>query len=187
MFGEDSKEHDFGVFLDLLLRATTNVEQDYFQLPVAEREESIYRERVYCYELYHQIRQLMPVEFAYKLDGELDKMGHPLIQNTVGGVKPDFLVHERGMMNKNLVVIEVKPINATKDGVEKDVKTLCGFLTMAQYFRALYLFYGDKEGLLDPFIELIHKKVELVEVPKGSFYLMLHRRSGISAEVVFVI
>ena len=46
-------------FLKLLIEATARVPLHYFQLPVAEREDPIYRERVYCYELYHQLRTLL--------------------------------------------------------------------------------------------------------------------------------
>lgn len=184
MFDMDSKRRDFDAFLALFLHATANIEEHYFQLPVAEREDPVYRERVYCYELYHRIREQMPEGFSYKLDGELDKTGHPLIQNTVGGVKPDFLVHERGVMNNNLVALEVKPITATRDGVKKDIETLCGFLEKAQYFRAIYLVYGDKKDASHRLSEMA--KGYMAKVPIDSFYFMWHKQPGTSADIVWV-
>lgn len=107
-------EQDFELFLDALYRATALIEPHYFKLPVAVLENPVFRERVDCYELYHRLREVLPHDFSYQLDGELDKNGHPLIHRSVGAVKPDFLVHERGVMNKNLVVVEVKPVTVEK-------------------------------------------------------------------------
>jgi hypothetical protein len=39
-----------------------------------------YRERVYCYELYHQMRRRWPLNCEYSLNGEVDKRGHPYLQ-----------------------------------------------------------------------------------------------------------
>ena len=48
-----SMREDFNLLLDLIRDATAALDAHYFQLPVAELEDVIYRERVYCYELYH--------------------------------------------------------------------------------------------------------------------------------------
>lgn len=64
---------------DALLGTSTHaVPETYFQLPVAGREGPSYRERVYCYELYHQLRCRWPVDTGYSLAGEVDKKGHHL-------------------------------------------------------------------------------------------------------------
>jgi hypothetical protein len=42
---------------DVLAEATAAIEARYFRLPIAGGD-PIYRERVYCYELYHQMRLL---------------------------------------------------------------------------------------------------------------------------------
>lgn len=78
---------------------------------MANLEGHRFRERVYCYELYHQLRLALPANFLYTLQGEVDKMGHPII---TGGVKPDFILHKSGTMNDNFLVIEVKPLNNTR-------------------------------------------------------------------------
>ena len=187
MFGNNEiqvRQNDFDIFLDLFLRATINIEEHYFQLPVAEIEKPVYRERVYCYELYHRIREQTPADFRYKLDGELDKTGHPLIQNVCGKVKPDFLIHERGMMNRNLVAIEVKPIRASIYGIKKDVKTLCCFLENAMYFRAIYLIYGEDEKSISKIARMVQRN--MTGIPDEClFSLMYHRHSGIPAEVIW--
>ncbi len=187
MFGEgdiQAKQSDFDIFLDLFFQATENIESHYFQLPVAERENPVYRERVYCYELYHRIREQMPDGYPYKLDGELDKTGHPLIENSVGGVKPDFLVHERGRMDRNLIAIEVKPINATNYGIRKDMETLCGFLANARYFRAIYLIYGNQNNHIDRIVKKIQEN--FTAIPDTSLlYVIYHPQSGHRAEIIW--
>ncbi|MFQ5540503.1 MAG: hypothetical protein ACE5FB_08865 [Candidatus Binatia bacterium] len=53
-------EEDFEDFLHLLLTATGGLEPHYFLFHVAGAEDVIHRERVYCYGLYHRIRECMP-------------------------------------------------------------------------------------------------------------------------------
>lgn len=122
--------------------ATAEIEHRYFALPI-HGGDPIYRERVYCYELYHQMRCLWPKNCAYWLNGEVDKSGHPIMTPHVGGVKPDFLVHMPGDMAGNHAVIEVKPATAAAGGITKDIATLSSFKT-AGYDRAIYLIFGSQ-------------------------------------------
>jgi hypothetical protein len=100
------RQQDYQYFIKSLIDAAEKIEPHYFQLPVAEGEEPKYRERVYCYELYHQLRCILGdnFQFQYKLNGEVDKRGHPIFRKAK---KPDFIVHSPGDMKHNLVVIEV--------------------------------------------------------------------------------
>jgi hypothetical protein len=80
------------------------------------------------------------------LCGEIDKAGHPLIRTgDLDKTKPDFLVHIPGQMESNELVMEVKPINATKRGIKKDLLTLSAYRRKAQYQRAILLVYGGDE------------------------------------------
>lgn len=134
--------HDFDQILNI---ATANVPSQYFQLPVDGQEDLIYRERVYCYELYHQLRTVWPENTQYSLGGEVDKSGHRLIRgNGLDNCKPDFLVHVPGDMGGNFAIIEVKTIKAIRSEIKKDVATLISFLDYAGYERAILLFYGRK-------------------------------------------
>jgi hypothetical protein len=127
---------------DALIEATKNVEEIYFQLPVAGREEPQFRERVYCYELYHQMRLCWP-DVPYRITGEIDKNGHPWIYHgPLDYSKPDFTVHIPGRMADNLLVIEVKAFNPTDEQVVIDLRKLTGFCLTADYFAAYYLIYG---------------------------------------------
>lgn len=55
--------------------ATAAIASDFFLLPI-HGGTSVYRERVYCYELYHQMRRLWPPDCPYRLNGEVDKRAH---------------------------------------------------------------------------------------------------------------
>lgn len=116
-----------------LLTASEAVPREYFQLPVAGSERPEYRERVYCYELYHRWRCQWPPGFLFSLGGEINKRGHPLIR---GDEQPDFLVHVPGQMY-NLLIVEVKPVNAEPARMAADLKKLTRFR------RELY----DQDGL----------------------------------------
>jgi len=137
---------DFEFFMDSLGRAGKMVGRHYFKITVAGSNETINRERVYCYELYHHLRNVLGGDFPYKLDGELDKINHPIIYDKIGAKKPDFVVHIPGDMARNLVVIEVKPLLASIDRILEDLTTLKMFLNEAKYFRAIMLIYGNDES-----------------------------------------
>lgn len=131
---------------DWLLCASSLVGQEFIQLPVAGAEEPEYRERVYCYELYHQWRSHWPQGFPFSLSGEIDKSGHPLIRNKT---KPDFLVHIPGQMT-NLLIVEVKPKNAIRSEMAEDLVKLTHFRrdlkdrdnNPANYYGAFFWLYG---------------------------------------------
>jgi len=128
---------------DILREATAAVDPSYFTLDIAGGE-AVFRERVYCYELYHQMRQLWPPkhECRFLLSGEVDKSGHMLLQELgADGTKPDLLVHRPGYMEDNFAIIEVKHSIAL-EGVRKDLKTLDLFMRKVEYKRAIYLIYG---------------------------------------------
>ena len=140
------EEQYFQRFLKCLMKAIQNIDTHYFQLHFAGNDKLKYRERVYCYELYHQLRLLLGNDFPYKLDGELDKEGHAIIS---GKKKPDFVIHVPGEMGQNLVVIEVKTVNV-KDKIRElieDIDKLKMFITSkASYYRAIMLIYGSVNG-----------------------------------------
>ncbi|MCW9705788.1 hypothetical protein [Fodinibius salsisoli] len=133
--------NDFDEFTSLLKIATQAINERFFNLPVAGQEESLYRERVYCYELYHQLRTNWPADLnEYTLSGEIDKSGHHLIDENV---IPDLLIHIPGKMEGNLVIVEVKPVNFNREGIKNDLKKLTSFQREANYDHAIHLTYGS--------------------------------------------
>jgi len=153
------KNQDFQQFLKCLMKAIQNIDTHHFQMHFTGSVELKYRERVYCYELYHQLRLLLGDNFSYKLDGELDKQGHAIIS---GKKKPDFVIYIAGKMEQNLVVIEVKPVTV-KDHIKelkKDFDKLKMFITSEiSYYRAIMLIYGSVNGDLPPNIRQEIEKV----------------------------
>ena len=126
-------------FDGLLVHAAAQVAPEYFLLPI-HNAGARYRERVYCYELYHQLRSQWPPGCPFFLNGELDKNAHPYFPPEDGAPKPDFLVHVPGTGN-NYAVIEVKSALVDSKGIRTDVEKLVQFRGFG-YQRALYLFYG---------------------------------------------
>lgn len=127
---------------DLLRTATARIESQYFQVEL-DGGDPVYRERVYCYELYHQLRCLWPAECDFSLNGELDKAAHPILRELGADyAKPDLLVHRPSYMSGNNTIIEVKSSRAQVAGIEKDLKTLALFRTRVGYKRAIYLLFG---------------------------------------------
>lgn len=124
---------------EILRQATAAIGNGYFLLPI-HGADPVYRERVYCYELYHQMRLRWPAGSPYRLNGEVDKSAHPYFQQMdAGKPKPDLLVHQPGSGEYNHAVIEVKSV-AGQD-IQKDLETLSLFRNIG-YERAIYLIYG---------------------------------------------
>lgn len=132
-------------FDEVLSAATARVGPEFFLLPIAGQL-AAYRERVYCYELYHQMRCLWPGG-PYTLNGEVDKSGHRKLREVnADRCKPDLLVHVPGNMEGNFAVIEVKSCNASTRGLRKDLETLKLFSRDVGYQRSVYLIYGFKSA-----------------------------------------
>ncbi|MBI3807902.1 MAG: methionyl-tRNA formyltransferase-like protein [Nitrospirae bacterium] len=127
---------------DMIAAASSQIEAEYFQLPVADAD-TVYRERVYCYELYHQLRCLWK-SFPFSLGGEIDKAGHPHFKDgPYAQAKPDLLVHVPRDMTRNLACIEVKPFGRPVAEFTSDLEKLTWFCRHAKYYRGVFLIYGD--------------------------------------------
>ncbi len=75
----------YSQFIELLKAASSKIEREYFLMPIAGSDNAIYRERVYCYELYHRLRELFDRKgFPFSLAGEVDKNGHIIIHPKIG-------------------------------------------------------------------------------------------------------
>lgn len=167
-------------FDEIFMNSAASVGYQYFQNPVAGSDDLIYRERVYCYELYHQMRMRWPEESLYSLGGEVDKAGHPLVRgNGLDGLKPDFLVHVPGNMDGNYLVVEVKPANGSLEGVDKDIATLKAFVEHAEYTRAILLMYGSIFGDLS-----VRMQERLRRAPK-EIEVWIHSQPQMPAERIF--
>lgn len=127
--------------------ATGKITGNYFQLTVHGQGIVIFRERFYCYELYHQMRCIWP-ETNWQICGEIDKSGHPILRDA--RESPDFLVHVPGE-DANYAIIEVKPANFIKKGLIKDFETITRFMINngAGYERGICFIYGNTPKLIE--------------------------------------
>jgi hypothetical protein len=134
-----STESDYTRFRSLLESAVRSVGPEWFSLSVAGGDD-IVRERNFCYELHHQLRVAMDgAGVDLSLGAELDKRGHRVINSNAN---PDLVLHEAGTMDRNVCVVEVKPITGAKDGFKKDVRNLRQFVGRWSYHVGILLIYG---------------------------------------------
>ena len=90
------------------------------------------------------MRTLWPQDVPFVLNGEVDKVAHPLLaQLGADSAKPDFLVHVPGRMEGNFAIIEVKSANAVPAGIKKDLSMLKHFVQRVGYRHAHYLIFGS--------------------------------------------
>jgi hypothetical protein len=138
-------QHVLTCFEEYLTYAFKNLSGEYMLLPTfGERPEQ--RERVYCYELYHQFRCAMTLagQTQFMMNGEVDKRGHREMRRimTNSDLIPDLLYHTPGDMRGNLVIVEVKTIRGDFDGFRKDLETLTGFTQEGLYRKGILLIFG---------------------------------------------
>lgn len=139
---------DFDEVVERFIRATTAVADEYFLLKVAGGGGPVWRERVYCYELYHQLR----INWGDKLmlAAEVDKRSHPLPHfriDELRDVKPDFIVHDAGHEHDDVAVIEVKRAISKSQKITDDYLTLMNFCHRARYKGGIMLFFGINRRL----------------------------------------
>ncbi len=171
----ENNKSDFNSFLSCLMKACERVDDSYIEFNIAGSDWK-YKERVYCYELYHQLRCILGESFPYKLNGEVDKVGHTIVS---GKKKPDFIVHVPGEMDKNLVVVEVKLATAIKDKFKKlreDLEKLEKFLNKANYKNAIMLIYGECDDNLLQRIKDEFRNIKIEE--EKQMLLIWHQKCG---------
>lgn len=153
------------------------VEEGYFNFQVADGDEPIKRERVYCSELYHQMRMKWGY-FNYDLNIEPDKKNHPIIEQYCGPIDPDLVVHHAGEMGPedNLAVIEVKTSSGDLTaGITKDLKTInCMTSIPNGYYGGVVIVFGKLTELRKKnLIERI-KKHKSKEMQRLTLFLQEH-------------
>ena len=96
------------------------------------------RGRVYCYELYHQMRLLN--EFGdFTIHGEIDKRG----DHSFNRSNPDFVIHHPGRNQRedNFVTIEVK-VSDDLFGIIVDLEKLAYMITKHNYQYGVFILVG---------------------------------------------
>lgn len=172
-------------YINLLKRALAQIEPEYFKLATTYRRKGIVRERIFCYELYHQMRLLMPINHRLllhnelTLHGEIDKSGHRDFAKQ-DQANPDFVFHAPGTHAANTLVIEVKG-RITRKGILKDFQTLLAFIGNYGYQAGAFVLYNH------PFAELVNVMEQNLRELSAShtadaIYILAIARAGIQCE-----
>lgn len=125
--------------IELIANAAEKVDATYLKLKTTYSDDGIVRERVFCYELYHQLRLLHTSKEKLIINGEIDKRGHPDFKN--GGEKnPDFVFHIPGGNESNTIILEVK--GTIGSDIPKDLETISHFILKQSYQIGILLVYN---------------------------------------------
>lgn len=162
-------ENALSEFIDFLDEALSNVGEHYWVVHSAE-DEFFLRERVFCYELYHQMRKIQDpdtakdnIKMRYPIFSKIDIYAEPDKRGwadlTAEEKKnPDFIFHEKESRN-NLVVMEVK-CDINGDFV-KDFNTLRSYVGEKGHLKykcGVFFLYGHSMS------EAV-RKIKLLEIP----------------------
>lgn len=143
-------------YIDIIKDALNSVGNEYYLIPTTYNPEGIVRERVFCYELYHQIRKIQEEkndEFPLYLSAEIDKSGHVQFLSE-HRINPDFIIHKPGNMELNTIIVEVKGIIRSDDGIKKDLTNISVFIEKYNYKQGIFILYNhNKKEFKDYFIE----------------------------------
>lgn len=122
-------------FKSLIKEALTKISIKYFQQPTIEKDRFKYGERVFCYELYHQLRCLQEKFYGLEISGEAVKSKFQSTDLTNNKI-PDILIHNFGHHDNNEVIIEVKTdIDSFTNGIDKDFEILNTFTHEQSVFK----------------------------------------------------
>jgi hypothetical protein len=144
------------------------IEKGYYNLKTFNGPNMV-RDRVFCYEFYHQMRTIQKTKNEYEklknitLHGELDKSNHKVIK---GEPKPDFIFHTPGKKDNNVAVIEVKgceyPDNPPikNNGISSDLCKLRNFIQSYNYQYGIMLIFNSSLKIMKPVIKKISDKNE---------------------------
>jgi len=123
--------------LKLVLDALQIVGYPYYKVPTTDDRNKLQnREQVFCYELYHRMRQIQDNYCKeLTLNGELDKRGRINYNNEI----PDFLFHIPGTDNYNEAIIEVK--NTLQ--IITDIQKIDSFINEHNYKLGILIIYNN--------------------------------------------
>lgn len=146
-------------YLICIRKALRNVEFDYIRIPAKHSKRGRLNERVFCYELYHQLSLVIQTSQLskltprkIKLHGELSKGTYPYFPNE----SPDFLIHKPKTNSFNLIVIQVKPNLYCFDKVIADFEKLCRFIRDNFYKLGIFIVYDSSFSQLQTKFEQLN-------------------------------
>ncbi len=122
-------------FKEAIKDSILNVERGFFQQITTYTSRNKYNERVFCYELYHQLRLNQDRFKGLTISGEAVKSQFQF-KNLKGNRTPDLLIHNFGSNDNNEVVVEVKTtdnLSSVVQGFDNDFCKLDIFTDSATY------------------------------------------------------
>lgn len=140
----------------LIKKSINNIKPGYFTVANRFRDEPNISERVFCYEFYYQLRNLIEKSNSdlnkeqIFFHGELPKAKYEIY----GNFTPDFLIHKPEDAEFNLITIEIKAKLETffKEGkpcgIYKDFLTICSMVQNKYKLGIFILFNNSYEEFL---------------------------------------
>ncbi|MCB9093208.1 MAG: hypothetical protein H6620_11675 [Halobacteriovoraceae bacterium] len=184
-YPEDELRYNFDRLIKIIRESNKNIKESSFNFRVAGVEKPIKRERVYCGELLHQIRNRIYV-INYEINPEPNKVNHPFIEEECGAVDPDFIVHIPGEMSpmSNLAVIEVKQSSGNlNSGLKKDIQTINCMMDIENgYYGGVIIIFGE---LTSEKQKRVINDIQSQRSKNGKkIILILHKKAGVYPEVI---
>lgn len=155
-------------YVNIIKKSLNKITQDYYRIKTTYAKDGIVRERVFCYELYHQIRANEDKKCYLKIHGEIDKRGHEYFHKE-DRKNPDFIFHTPGKFKNNTIIMEVKGNlngNICEDkktkrlyykGIFKDLDTIYNFVNKYEYKKGILLLYNHNLEEFKNFINSRHR------------------------------
>jgi hypothetical protein len=166
-------------FINLMVASLREVRSEYFNLITTDEESGIVRERVFCYEFYHRMRCNMDETLGITLNGEVSKQSHSSFRREHRKT-PDFIFHQPGTMDNNLIICEVKGKLFEKSGkradLTKDFETLQTFVSDYQYKAGVFVLYNHSfnelidffsPGVLSSMCNQCDDKIFIITIPRA--------------------
>ncbi|NOU94887.1 hypothetical protein GC093_16900 [Paenibacillus sp. LMG 31456] len=143
------QDNIFFEFFEKYQDATRRISKKFWEIKRFGAPDAKLKERVYCYELYHQIRCMWKDSSDYVLHGEMDKIDHSILNGI-----PDFILHKPESMESNLAVIEVK--HSDNSAITDDIVKLHNYMLTGRYTYSICHVFGTlSEKRLRSFIRIL--------------------------------
>ena len=175
-------------FIQLIRDALENVGDEYYKLTTTYWTLGVVRERIFCYELYHQMRLIQSARGLtdVQIHGEIDKSEHVALDSDARK-NPDFVFHVPGMMKGNAIVVEVKgKIEGNyQEGVYKDIVTLSKFTDNKHYYHSgvLIIYNYTYDEFLRKIGEFLKNRLQENKVPTDKIIIICKQSKSIPSVI----
>ena len=175
-------------FVEMITGSLDNVGDEYYKITTIYESSGIVRDRVFCYELYHQMRLVQSARGLtdVQIHGEIDKSGHIAFDRNARK-NPDFVFHIPGMMQGNAIVVEVKgKIEGNyQEGVYKDIVTLSKFTNNKHYYHSgvLIIYNYTYDEFLRKIGEFLKNRLQENKVPTDKIIIICKQSKSIPSVI----